>query len=493
VGARCLLVALGLAACGGGAGDLHPRPNVLLITLDSVRADLLHFDGQVVAPNLARLAERGIATEARATTSWTLPSHVALFTGQPDLVHGVEQDGFAIPPGLTTLPEKLKALGYRTFGVYSGPYLDPRHGFDRGFDAYVPGYGPELAEAARAAAEALARVHDARTPAEAYERLEANAAAAGALEVASHGDRSSAVVSDLVIEELQRAAQGTRPFFVFAHYFDTHYDYDPPSPYDTRFDPDYEGSIDGKRYGYRLSQPLPSPRDLHHLKALQAGELAWTDSQIGRVLDTLGELGLAENTVVIVTADHGEEFGEHGGLGHRRTLYEEALRVPLIVRGPHAVPAGLDGLALYRLSDLVLGEQASGIPGTLSRLVLNPTGDRKDVRILEAWRLDSIKVLREASPRERDHPTLRWIDLARHPEERPEDWTERVDLPGDALESYRAFLRLVQRNRQDPPRAPSTDDLLGAFRALGYAGEARVGALDPRELVLAPLPAPEPR
>src|SRR5262249_9142703 len=129
-------------------------------------------------------------------------------------------------------------------------------------------------------------------------------------------------------------------FFLFAHYFDPHYDYVPPPPFDGEFDPDYAGSIDGRDFVRRLADPSVTPRDVEHLRALHAGELAWTDSQIGRVLDELDRRGLAPNLLVIVGADRGDEFLEHGGFGHRRTLYQEVVRVPLILRWPNGLKAG---------------------------------------------------------------------------------------------------------------------------------------------------------
>src|SRR5262245_29730595 len=143
-----LLTALALAACGRGSRD--PRPNVLLISLDSVRRDMLgcfgakfpHANGRSPSPNLDRLAADGVRfSGARSGTSWTLAAHSTLFTGVPELEHGLEEDGRRLPDDLPTLAEHLRSKGYRTCGVYSGPYLDPRFGFGRGFERYLAGYG----------------------------------------------------------------------------------------------------------------------------------------------------------------------------------------------------------------------------------------------------------------------------------------------------------------------------------------------------------------
>ena len=510
------LALLGLALLGAACGRAvarDPRPNVLLISLDSVRRDMLgcygaSFAGRSPSPNLDRLAAAGVRIEeALSGTSWTLPAHVTLFTGEPELVHGVEQDGQCIPDDLPTLAERLRERGYRTAGVYSGPYLDPRFGFARGFERYRAGYGPELAAAARAAGEALARVHalDGELAREArYDVLEANARAEQALELASHRDSSSHTVTELALEELDAAAHDGRPFFLFAHYFDAHYDYVPPAPFEHAFDPDYAGAIDGRDFARRLAAPALAPRELQHLRALHTGELGGIDAELGRLLAELERRGLAANTLVVVVSDHGDEFLEHGGLGHRRTLYQEVVAVPLLLAWPGRLPAGevrTGPRALAALAPTVLAllegapEHAPLLAPTadapvLGRLVSNPSGARQDVRVLESFRSGTLELLRERALVAPQTETLRWIDLAQHPEERAADWSN--DFSGAearaALDAYRAEYARARQKRHQPQLAAKTEDLLAAFRGLGYAGEeARVGALASDELVL-PLP-----
>ena len=348
------------AACGH-APPRDPRPNVLLISLDSVRCDMVgayggRFAGRSPTPNLDRLAEEGVRVEdAISTTSWTLPSHVTLFTGLPELVHGVEQDGQRLDDSIPTLAEKLHAAGYRTFGVYSGPYLDPRFGLGRGFERYIAGYGPELAAAAAAAAKAMDRVHalDPSLPHdERYSILEDNARAEQALEAASHRDSSSKVVTDLALEELEDAADDEQPFFLFAHYFDPHYDYVPPPPFDREFDPDYHGEIDGRDLARRIASPTVSARDLEHLRALQAGELAWTDSQIGRVLDELERRDVVENTLVIVVSDHGFESADYVLSGLPFSTLPSGVG-PAIADATHAVLRPGGAFLVYQFSPKV--------------------------------------------------------------------------------------------------------------------------------------------
>ena len=565
---RLAPLALALLPAGCAEGDDGPfedRPNVLLISLDSTRADALgcygagEGPGGSRSPNLDALAAAGLRAEvALSTTSWTLPSHVTLLSGRDELEHGVEQDGHEIAAELPLLAAELDGRGFRTAGFFSGPYLDPQFGFDRGFDRYEARYGEALAAAAarrertREALEALGRDP---SPATLSVVLERHAAAERELEVASHRDVSSERVVDGVLEEFARAARTGRPFFVFAHLFDPHYDYAPPAPHDTRFDPGYQGPLDGRDF-YRdprvaaFDPESPSGRrrvvddeGLAYLRSLYAGEVSWVDEQVGRLLAALEREGLAEDTLVVVVGDHGDEFFEHDGIGHRRTLYEEVLRVPLLARfpgklAPAVVPGpvslaavvptvrealGLEpdpelGPSLQRLA--LPGAEA---PGVLSRLVLideldlRVSTDLGDVAVpgllvtvTETFRLGSLKLWRERrwtratreSParveeallrqsRElRARETLFWIDLATHPDE--DEAGRSTDFSGPraaaALEAYRRHhARAVARRHAARP-ADTTEDVDAALRGLGYGGGARGhAALEDDDLVL-PLP-----
>jgi hypothetical protein len=135
-----------------------------------------------------------------------------------------------------------------------------------------------------------------------------------------------------------------KPYFAFIHFFDPHWSYSPPPPFNTRFiDPAYTGDIDGTYESIQkyisIGKPMPEV-DRRQLIAYYDGEIAYVDSQIGRLLKFLEERGMLENTVVVITADHGEEFKDHGGLGHGRTLFREQLSVPLIVAGHPRAPPG---------------------------------------------------------------------------------------------------------------------------------------------------------
>ena len=301
-------------------------PNIVLISIDSLRADHVGAYGyeRDTTPNLDRLARDGVLYESVvAESSWTLPTHVTMLTGLTSLSHGVDEfSGGRIPPAHPTMAEVLKEAGYQTMGLYSGPYLHPIFGFGRGFDRYEGVAGSTLlddaefdlndADAARRITSANARAHDTVTSPEITEK-------------------AIAFLDDV----------GERPFFLFLHYFDVHYDYIPPERYWRKFDPDYDGDLDV--LNFRRNDAIHAemaPADLEHILARYDGEILFTDHYIGKLLDVLDERGLTERTLIAVTSDHGEEFFEHGRKGHGQTLFDEVLLVPLIARLPGATDAG---------------------------------------------------------------------------------------------------------------------------------------------------------
>lgn len=302
-----LVLALAVTACGGQGGDepvpvppaarLPEGPNLLLVTLDTVRADRLGCYGrpQAMTPTIDRLAARGtMLPRVSAPTPVTLPSHATILTGAYPPGHGVRANGvFSLAEDRHTLAEMLSAAGYRTGAFVSAFVLDRRFGLDQGFETYDDRM-PERDPLARFGFMA--------------ER------------------RADATCDRLIewLEEGQAAGGGARPFFAWLHLFDPHQDYVPPEP--------FSAGSESARYD---------------------GEIAWSDYQLARVLAVLRRLGLLKDTLVVVTADHGQSLGEHGEDTHGLFVYEAATRVPAVFHLPGAVPAGgLCGEAAH-LADLV--------------------------------------------------------------------------------------------------------------------------------------------
>ena len=252
-----------------------------------------------------------------------------MFTGMPPALHGVEYDDVSIDPGHTTLVESLSEAGWFTAGWWTGWYLAGEYGFDRGFEVYE--------DCTSVGVNALRFAASVAPQAGAEERK-----ALRAMEDASH----EGLTSDVVVERFTGWFEGLdedEPFFAFLHFWDPHYDYAPPPEHDV-FDPDYTGDVDGTGIPQRKMQGFHggelSQRDRDHVVALYDGEIRYTDEQLGRALDALAAAGRLDDTLIVFTSDHGEEFGEHGRFGHNRTLFEESIAVPLIVRWPGRVPAG---------------------------------------------------------------------------------------------------------------------------------------------------------
>jgi arylsulfatase A-like enzyme len=283
---------------------VRPR-NVVLISIDSLRADHLGSYGyhRPTSPTLDRLAAEGARfAAAYATSSWTLPSHATMLTGRYPLSHGAILPDRRLSAGMPTLATVLKSAGYTTGGFVSYEFLRRRYGFHAGFD-HFDDFTTDLED--------------------------------------NEGEYSRAtgpLLNAQIIPWVE--ANAGRPFFLFLHYFDVHVHYDPPPPYDTMFDPDYVGP-DLRRFTHNPAIHANMPRrHLEHFIALYDGEIRHTDAVIGEVISTIERLGIGSQTLVIVTADHGDEFFEHGGKGHGKTLYEEVLMVPLLMRWPQGLPAG---------------------------------------------------------------------------------------------------------------------------------------------------------
>jgi len=288
-----LVVAIVLSRISDASSAWNLRPNVLLISVDGLRADHLHSYGypRPTSPHLDRLAGEGTLFERTISpTAWTLPAHASLLSGMLPVHHGAVTTRARIAFDLAWLPEQLQRARYATQAVVNASLLDEQFGFARGFGSYA--YVPKADWKAHQAA-ALAALAD----------------------------------------------QGTdRPFFLFVQYMAVHAPYRPPPGFDVFAGPD--------------TSKLPiEQRDREFPLDLYDGAILGVDARIHELLFQLQKMRIDENTIVLVTADHGEEFLDHGSLSHGRTLFEEQIRVPLIARGP-GVPSGRRDACLATLMDV---------------------------------------------------------------------------------------------------------------------------------------------
>ena len=314
------------------SADAGKRPNVLLISLDTVRADHLSLYGyqRDTTPNLKKLAaEATVYRRATSTADWTLPSHASMFTGLYPSEHGADCDVarraiVRLPDEVETVAEILAAGGYATAAVVANiDVLSPRFNLNQGFQYY----GARLpVTALRSTAPntvrnvLLGRV-ERILPKDANPRLYPRA------------ETINAEVFPLIGQFHDRGS----PFFLFLNYMDAHDPYDPPAPYSTLYSP--EPTIPLSEY-YSLSlevaqlkRQVPDPvRD--SLIAKYDGGIAYLDHQVGLLMEHLRRLDLFDDTLIIITADHGEAFGEHQTLGHGMSVYEDQVRVPLVIKWP---------------------------------------------------------------------------------------------------------------------------------------------------------------
>ncbi|HEY3131444.1 MAG TPA: sulfatase-like hydrolase/transferase [Acidobacteriota bacterium] len=289
-----LSLSLMLSACSGASNPAaqsrsrsHRDSNVLLITIDTLRADYLSCYGskKVSTPNIDTLAARGVRfAKALAQVPLTSPSHASILTGTYPQVHKVRDiGGFVLDTGVPTIATVTHDAGFETAAFVGAAVLNRHYGMDRGFTSYVDDMNEQRP--------------DERLPGVVAE-IRGNVVTRRAL--------------DWLQSQLPRGVgiQPGKNFFLWVHYYDPHFPYDPPEPYHARY-----------------------------AKDLYAGEVAFTDAEVGQVLTWLAQHGLRDRTLVVLVADHGESLGEHGENTHGVFLYDSTMHVPLIVAGPGA-PAG---------------------------------------------------------------------------------------------------------------------------------------------------------
>ncbi len=297
-----------------GAVETKARPNVLLITLDTLRADYVSCYGsnRVSTPAIDALAARGVRfAKAIVQIPLTAPSHASILTGTYPQVHKVrDMGGFFMDQDLPTLATALSEAGFETAAFVAAAVLNHQYGLDHGFATYNDQMKDDTIKSRLPGVVAEVR-----------------------------GETITRRALEWLDGRLQGPASAgqARPFFLWIHYYDPHFPYDPPEPYLAK-----------------------------HPKDPYAGEVAYTDAQVGKLLGWLSESGIQGNTLVFLLADHGEGLGDHGEFTHGVFLYESTVHVPFIAAGP-GIPAGRVVPQQVRSIDVM--------PTILDLLVL-PSGDK---------------------------------------------------------------------------------------------------------------------
>ena len=428
----------------------HPD-KLILISIDTLRPDHLGYAGyhRDTSPAIDRLAARSLDFRnafTHATT--TLPSHATMFTSLYPSMHkavnlqrgeGGVQFGTPLADGHTTLAEILQATGYRTAAFVEGGQLSKHDNLGQGFEVY-----------------------------DVHFRLDGR---------------------DVLDEILERARQWIaehreEPFFCFVHSYVVHSPWTPRPPYDRMFDEGYDGALPSEITAKQAEimnasrWPKDSP-EVQHVVSLYDGEIRYMDDQLGAFLERLAEMGIDEETILVFTSDHGEEWAERGQVGrHGHSLYDELLRVPLLLRVPGVEPHRID--RQVRLIDLaptvlaLLGIDPGDVPFRGENLLPDGVDSQEDLplfceilhneRHLAALRTGSQKVLFKL-PGYQAH----YLDLEADPEEKAERDVE--DSP-EAAVWLKRLQDIMADNREfdAPPVTMLAPDprVAEQLRALGY-------------------------
>jgi arylsulfatase A-like enzyme len=317
-----------------------PR-NLILISIDTLRADHLGCYGyeRPTSPNIDAVADGGtIFDDASATSPWTLPSHASLLTGLYPRRHGAISPGLGLAAETVHLAAWLADHDFRTSAVVNSSWLET-HGLREGFEDFV--YVPEGMSA-----------------------------------------RSPSRVTDLALLRLHRFDRAT-PFFLFLHYYDVHSDYRSLREYEQQFVGDYDGFVDGSTaqlIAVLRGETKLTEDDAQHLRDLYDAGIRQLDDQLARIFRDPRLRSLLDETLLVITSDHGEEFLERGSVLHGRTQYQEVIRIPLVFAGP-GIPKATRIAAPVSLVDVmptILTHLGVSVPARLDGVDLQPLWSKSD-------------------------------------------------------------------------------------------------------------------
>ena len=403
------------------------KPNVLLITLDTTRADHLplYGYGAVSTPNLDELGRKGVVFEQCATASpLTLPAHCSIMTGYYPPYHGVRVNGNnALRDDQTTLAEVFSASGYRTAAFIGAFVLDGRWGLKQGFEHY-----------------------DDQFDLKKYKQLDLGT-------VQRRGD------------EVVNSAMGwlnknkDQPFFVWVHLYDPHLPYEPPEPYFSKYD---------------YYPPV----------SLYDGEIAFMDEQIGRLCSWLKENGLERKTAVVLVGDHGEGLGDHGELAHGYFIYDYAVHVPLIVVSSHSalhnirIPAQVSTVDIFSTISGLAGIKP---PPTQGRSLLDMMLGKKDKEIPAyseslspnlhyGW--SPLLGLRTSQFKFIDAPRPELYDLKQDPKELADVQNRYPEIGLNLKRELDSIVEKISMGAPEPEAANLDSETLQRLAALGYIGSS---------------------
>ncbi len=426
--------------------DVRPT-NIILISIDTLRADHVGCYGyqRPTSPTLDKLASQGLLFEdATATSPWTLPSHGSLLTGLYPNRHGLKTYYSSLPTDVITLADVLKEHGFLTAAIVNSQYLINRYGLDRGFDDFAY----------------IKEIINQWWPSE---------------------------VEDKAVEWLSK--HSSKPFFLFLHYYDVHSDYSSSLRYEKQFVRPYSGPADGSTVQllrFWRGQLSLNQMDAEHLIDLFDASILQMDDGIARLLKLLETSGLLDNSLVIVTSDHGEEFLEHGGVLHSQSQYQELIRVPLIMRGP-GIPQSKrlrNVVSHVDVMPTILSLLGIGQPSSLDGFDLCPLWQKSGFQVPQRYifAMSSRRLMPPKyemvyniecairHPRYKLHHNRltekrRFYDLQRDPQEKIDVASEHTSLVDSMLSQLKSFMSVDIVGPAAPPLPPEEAERL---KSLGY-------------------------
>ncbi|AHG02800.1 sulfatase [Halobacterium sp. DL1] len=315
------------------------QPNVVVVVADTTRVDDA-YDAQV-APTLADLADSGTrATRAFSAAPWTLPSHASLLTGTHTSKHGAHAGHERLDDQLPMLSECFQDAGYETVCVTSNTWLSAESGFDRGFDEFQQMW--QVVQSGNALGGLVEETEESRVRAVARELFDGNPLAnvANVLYRYLVRDRTDdgAARSTEWIENWLADREAEDPFFLLVNYLEPHLKYRPPRRLAEQFLPanaTYEEAMEVRQepWEYLAGNLTLSDSEFQLLRGLYRAEVAYVDEQLAALRSALRDAGELEDTIFVVTSDHGENIGDHGLMDHQYCLYDTLVHVPLVLDG----------------------------------------------------------------------------------------------------------------------------------------------------------------
>jgi arylsulfatase A-like enzyme len=443
-----LTASLGMGLWLGGCSLplFHKKPNIILISIDTLRADHLGCYGydRPTSPVVDKFASEGLLFEdVSATSPWTLPSHGSLLTGLYPHRNGLRLRKDYLPNGVPTMAEVLRNNGFLTAAIVNSFSLSKKFGLDRGFSDFT--YVSE--------------------------------------------DVSRAAPSEVEVEALKWLSnQGNKPFFLFLHYYDVHSDYCSLQGYEKQFVQPYTGTADGSTaqlVRYCQGKLSLNQVDADHLIDLYDSGVRQMDDGLGRMFEFLETKRLLDHTFIVITSDHGEEFLDHGGVLHGRTYFQEIIQVQLLIRGPD-IPQSKRIKHIASLVDVM--------PTILSLLGISEPPSLDGMNLCPLWQSSNTNPPRRFVFAEADHNNViqnRIVDdikcMVRHPRyklhyDRLSMGKELYDLGEDPQEKINVavehsamadllflqlknFMNLVTAGQEASPLTPEE---INKLRSLGY-------------------------